>query len=30
MGYSKEFMKNMYENCRLEYHGRDKALWQNV
>ena len=30
MGYSEEFMKNMYENCRLEYHGRDKILWQNV
>ena len=30
MGYSEEFMKNMYENCRLEYHGRDKELWQNV
>ena len=30
MGYSEEFMKNMYENCRLEYHGRDKTLWQNV
>ena len=30
MGYSEEFMKNMYENCRLEYHGRDKTLWQHV
>ena len=30
MGYSEEFMRNMYENCRLEYHGRDKKLWQNV
>ena len=30
MGYSDEFMKNMYENCRLEYHGRDKTLWQNA
>jgi 5-methylcytosine-specific restriction endonuclease McrA len=30
MGYSEEFMKNMYENCRLEYHGRDNTLWQNV
>jgi 5-methylcytosine-specific restriction endonuclease McrA len=30
MGYSEEFMRNMYENCRLEYHGGDKELWQNA
>ena len=30
MGYSEEFMRNMYENCRLEYHGRGQELWQNV
>ena len=30
MGYSEEFMRNTYENCRLEYHGREQELWQNV
>ena len=30
MGYSEEFMRNMYENCKLEYHGRGQELWQNV
>ena len=28
MGYSDEFMRNMYENCRIEYHGREKKLWE--
>jgi 5-methylcytosine-specific restriction endonuclease McrA len=28
MGYSEEFMRNMYENCRLEYHGSDQKLWE--
>jgi len=28
LGYSDEFMRNMYENCRIEYHGRDKKLWE--
>lgn len=27
MGYSDEFMRNLYENCRTEYHGKDKDLW---
>ena len=26
-GYSLEFMKNLYESCRIEYHGIDKELW---
>ena len=30
MGYSEEFMRNMYENCRLEYHGSGQELWQNA
>jgi len=30
MGYSEEFMRNMYENCRLEYHGRGNELWQSA
>jgi hypothetical protein len=28
MGYSEEFMRNLYENCRLDYHGKDKELWE--
>ncbi len=28
MGYSEEFMRNMYESCRLEYHGSDQKLWE--
>jgi thioredoxin-related protein len=27
MGYSKEFLTNMYENAIVEYHGKDKELW---
>jgi len=26
-GYSVEFMKNLYESCRIEYHGVDRELW---
>jgi len=26
-GYSAEFMKNLYESCRIEYHGVEKELW---
>lgn len=28
MGYSKEFLEKLYETCRIEYHGRDKKLWE--
>ena len=28
MGYSEEFMRNMHENCKLDYHGKDKKLWE--
>lgn len=28
MGYSEEFMRNMYENCRIGYHGKEKKLWE--
>ena len=28
-GYSPEFMKNLYESCRIEYHGIGKELWGN-
>jgi len=28
MGYTEEFMRNMYESCRLEYHGNDSELWE--
>lgn len=28
-GYSREFMKNLYESCRIEYHGMEKELWKN-
>ena len=27
-GYSREFMKNLYESCRLEYHGIEQELWK--
>ena len=27
-GYSPEMMKNLYENCRIEYHGIEQALWE--
>ena len=27
MGYSEEFLKNMYENAIVEYHGKEKKLW---
>lgn len=27
-GYSHEFMKNLYESCRLEYHGIEQELWK--
>ena len=30
MGYSKEFLTNMYENAIVEYHGKDRKLWLNV
>jgi len=30
MGYSKEFLTNMYENAIVEYHGRERKLWPNV
>ena len=30
MGYSKEFLTNMYENAIVEYHGKDRELWPNV
>jgi 5-methylcytosine-specific restriction endonuclease McrA len=30
MGYSKEFLTNLYENAIIEYHGRNKKLWQNA
>ena len=28
MGYSEEFLTNMYENAIIEYHGKDRELWQ--
>jgi len=28
MGYSKEFLRNMYENAIAEYHGIDQPLWK--
>ena len=28
MGYSEEFLTNMYENAIVEYHGKDRKLWQ--
>jgi len=27
-GYSHEFMRNLYESCRLEYHGIEQKLWK--
>jgi len=29
-GYSSEFFKNLFESCRLEYHGKDQELWKLV
>lgn len=29
-GYSREFLKNMYHSCRLEYHGADQQLWKHT
>jgi hypothetical protein len=26
-GYSREFFKNLYQSCRLEYHGVGQELW---
>ena len=28
-GYSPEMMKNLYENCRIEYHGMEQELWDD-
>ena len=28
MGYSEEFMRNMYGMCRIEYHGISEKLWE--
>lgn len=30
MGYSEEFLANMYENSIVEYHGKNRKLWRNV
>lgn len=27
VGYSDEYMRNLYENCYMEYHGKEKELW---
>lgn len=27
LGYSEEYMRNLYENCRIEYHGKEESLW---
>ena len=27
LGYSDEYMKNLYNSCKMEYHGREKRLW---
>ncbi|NDB92983.1 MAG: hypothetical protein EB167_09905, partial [Nitrososphaeria archaeon] len=27
-GYSREFLKNLYYSCRLEYHGVEQNLWK--
>ena len=27
-GYSREMMENLYENCRIEYHGKEEKLWE--
>ena len=27
-GYSEEFFRQLYETCRIEYHGKDSALWK--
>ena len=27
-GYSREMMENLYENCRIEYHGKEERLWE--
>ena len=26
-GYSEEFFRQLYETCRIEYHGKDVDLW---
>jgi 5-methylcytosine-specific restriction endonuclease McrA len=28
-GYSREFMKNLYQSCRIEYHGMEQKLWRH-
>lgn len=28
LGYSTEYMKNLYENCKIEYHGLGNELWK--
>ncbi len=28
-GYSEEFFRQLYEICKIEYHGKDKELWMN-
>ena len=27
-GYSEEFFRQLYETCKIEYHGKDSALWK--
>jgi len=27
LGYSDEYMKNLYDNCKMEYHGKENELW---
>ena len=29
-GYSEEFFRQLYETCRIEYHGKDSALWKGT
>ena len=28
LGYSEEFIQQLYDTCRIEYHGKDKDLWE--
>jgi len=28
LGYSNEFMRNLYETCRIDYHGIEQELWK--
>lgn len=28
LGYSAEYMKNLYESCKIEYHGLGNELWK--